>query len=86
MGAGREETPWKAGIPGRGTRPLTGIEPYPRGYEKLAPGRSVRRMAHRSVSHTIAWGANGDFSARLLRSGPENQDTSEISRVCKYAL
>ena len=43
-------------------------------------------MAHHSVVHTIAWKANGDVSALLFRSVPENPDPSEIDRVCKYVL
>ena len=71
---------------GRETRPLPGISPDPRGYEKLALGRNVFRMAQCAVFHTIAWGANGDVVVSLARSGPENPDPSEIARVCKYAI
>ena len=74
------------GHPGRETRPLPGIEPYPRGYEKLSLGGNVRCMTHHSVSHTTAWVENGDVIVLLLRSGPEDPDPSEIARVCKYVL
>ena len=86
MGAGREATPRQAGNPGRGARPPPGISPGPRGYEKLALGRNARRMAHHYAVHTIAWGANGAVRVPPLRPGPENPDSSEIARVCRYAL
>ena len=84
MGDGKEATQMQADTPGRETRLLAGIEPDPRGYEKLAMGRNVRRMTQHSVAHTIAWKANGDVSVLLLRSDPDNPDPAEIARVCKY--
>ena len=86
MGDGQDATPMHADTPGWETRPLPGIEPDPRGYEKLALGGNVRRTTQHSVAHTIAWKANGDVSVLLLRSDPENPDTAGIARVCKYVL
>ena len=49
MWPGREAAPGKCGTPGRPTvRSETGIKPEPRGYEKLALPRGVRRMTKRS--------------------------------------
>ena len=86
MGAGREAAPTQAGATGWETRPPPGISPGPRGCEKIALGRNVRRVAQHSVVHTTAWKANGDVSGPLLRSGSANPDPSEIARVCKYVL
>ena len=71
MGAGREAKPMQADTPGWETRQLPGILPDPRGREKLALERHVRRMTQHSVVHTIAWESNGDVSARPSRPGPK---------------
>ena len=86
MGSGREATPGQCDTPGWPTRSDPGVEPGPRGYEKIALPRNVRRMTQHSVIHTIGWKANGDVSVLLLRSDPDDPDPSEIARVCKYVL
>ena len=86
MGSGRGATPGQCDTPGWPTRSELVVDPDPRGYEKLALPRNVRRMAQHSVAHTIGWQANGDVSVLLLRSDPADPDPTEIARVCKYVL
>ena len=86
MGSGREATPGHRDTPGWPTRIEHVVDPDPRGYEKLALPRNVRRMTQRSVTHTIGWGANGDASVLPLRSDPGDPDPAEIAMVCKYVL
>ena len=86
MGSGREETPGQCDTPGWPTRSEPGVDPGPRGYEKLALPRNVRRMTQHSVTHAIVFQANGDVSGLLLRSDPDDPGPAEIARSCKYVL
>ena len=63
MGSGRMETPGQCDTTGWPARSEPGVDPDPRGYEKLELQRNVRRITQRSVTHTIGWKARGDLSA-----------------------
>ena len=62
------------------------LAPDPRGHEKLALQRNVRRATHHSATHTIGWKANGDVCVLLLRSDPGDPGPAGVARVCIYVL
>ena len=68
------------------TRQKPALGADPRGYEKLALERNVRRATQHSATHTIGWKAHGAVSVLLLHSDTGDPCRAEIARVCKYVL